>query len=85
MIYDLFQWQEQKEDEDGEEELGAKVEPDVPLLARSPPRLQRAHAGDHCVGPAESAGGGERFPRRGVFIPRQGIHHSILLLHIIWD
>lgn len=79
LVQILIQWQEQEEDEDGEEELGAKVEPDVPLLARSPQGLQRAHAGDHRLGPAESAGGGERVPRRGVFAPHQ---HFIELVFI---
>lgn len=43
------------------------MEPDVPLLARAPQGLPRAHAGDHRVGPAKSAGRGERFPWRGGF------------------
>lgn len=41
------------------------MEPDLPLFPRSPTGLQRTHARDHSMGPAQSPGGGKWIPGRG--------------------
>lgn len=41
------------------------MEPDLYVFAGAPARVSGTYAGDHIVGPSQSAGGGERVPGRG--------------------
>lgn len=61
------------------------MEPDLHIFPRSPAGLQRTHARDHSVGPAQSAGGGERIPGRGGRHRISKYYYSLLLIICVFS